>query len=276
MGRTRRPKTVQSYKIAVIKLIECVPAARERYITRADLIKFRDWRADTTSVSSANRDLKALKACLSWSWLNELGHPPVNLKRLLLQPPPRKDETLTPDEVERVMKASEFDVPVRIVLRICHATGFRLGEVLNLIWSDVDEISITAKPWWQPKTDAAIRTVYPPELAEWLVEYRETLRHGGAGDRVCQQHEMSGKFAQGRRGLLPTYSEKLNANDCSSPRSPTSSAEEWASERIQRPSPPCTSTQIISVPAASCFPRRRRRRTRNSARAQGESVRELA
>ncbi len=195
--RTRRPKTAQSYEIAVAKLIECIPAACERFITRADLIKFRDWRADTTSVSSANRDLKALKAALSWSWLNELGHPPVNLKRLLLQPPPRKDETLTPEEVERVMKASEFDVPARIVLRICHATGFRLGEVLNLVWSDVDfdegEISITPKPWWQPKTDAAIRTVYTPELTEWLGEYRKTLRNAGAGDRICQQDEKSGK-----------------------------------------------------------------------------------
>ncbi len=195
--RTRRPKTAQSYEIAVAKLVECIPAARERFITRADLIKFRDWRTDTTSVSSANRDLKALKAALSWIWLNELGHPPVNLKRLLLPPPPRKDETLTSEEIERVMKASEFDVPVRIVLRICYGTGFRLGEVLNLIWSDVDfdegEISITPKPWWQPKTDAAIRTVYATELTEWLGEYRKTLRHAGVRDRICQQDEKSGK-----------------------------------------------------------------------------------
>ncbi len=95
------------------------------------------------------------------------------------------------------MKASEFDVPVRVVLRICYGTGFRLGEVLNLIWSDVEfdesEISITPKPWWQPKTDAAIRTVFAPELTEWLGEYRRTLRHAGVRDRICQQDEKSGK-----------------------------------------------------------------------------------
>ncbi len=197
MRRTRRPKTAQSYEIAAAKLLECIPAARERHITRADLIKFRDWRADTTSVSSANRDLKALKAALSWSCLNELGHPSVNLRRLLLRPPPRKDETLTPEEIERVMNAAEFDVPVRVVLRICHATGFRLGEVLSLVWSDLDfaegEVSVTPKPWWQPKTDAAIRTVHAPELTRWLGEYRKTLRHAGPGDRVCQQDERSGK-----------------------------------------------------------------------------------
>ena len=195
--RTRRPKTVQSYEIALNKLIECIPEARARFVTRADLIEFRDWRADTTSVSSANRDIKALKACLAWAWLNELPHPPVQLRRLLLPPPPRKDETLAPEEVTRVMAAAEFDVPVRVVLRICHATGMRLGEVLNLTWSDVDfeegEISVTAKPWWQPKTDAAIRSVYAPDLVAWLAEYRKTLRHGGADDRVCQQDTKEGK-----------------------------------------------------------------------------------
>ncbi len=105
---------------------------------------------------SANRDLKALRACLNWAWVNELPHPTVQLKRLRLVPPPRKDETLTPGEVERVMATAEFDVPIRVVLRICHATGMRLGEVLNLTGSDVDfeggSISVTAKPSWRPKT----------------------------------------------------------------------------------------------------------------------------
>ncbi len=94
--RTRRPKTVQSYGIALQKFTECVPDARTRFVTRADLVKFRDWRADTTSVLSANRDLKALKACLNWTWVSELPHPTVQLKRLLLAPPPRKGRDADP------------------------------------------------------------------------------------------------------------------------------------------------------------------------------------
>ena len=136
--QTRRPKTVQSYSIALKKFYECVPEARERFVTRADLVKFRDWRADSVSVLSANRDLKALKSCLTWAWTNELGHPSVPLRRILLPPPPRRDETLTPDEVGRVLEAAKFDVPCLVVLRICHATGLRLGEALNLTWSDID------------------------------------------------------------------------------------------------------------------------------------------
>ena len=195
--RTRRFKTVQSYEIALRKFKECVPEVKTRFVTRADLMKFRDWRADTTSVLSANRDLKALKACLNWSWVNELPHPSVQLKRLLFAPPPRKDETLTPGEVERVMAAAEFDVPVRVILRICHATGLRLGEVLNLTWADVDfdggSVNVTAKSWWQPKTQAALRAVYAPDLVEWLRRYRETLRHGSGEDRVAQMDERDGK-----------------------------------------------------------------------------------
>ena len=195
--RTRRPKTHESYCIAVQKLYEIVPEARERYITRQDLIKFRDKRAHDTSVLSANRDMKSLKACLNWAWVNELPHPQVPLKRLMLPPPPRKDETLTPDEVQRVFEAAQFDVEALVVLKICHATGMRLGEVLNLTWSDVDvgegSVSVTAKPWWQPKTQAALRTVYAPELVRWLDQYRGELRFKGPNDRVCQMDVRRGK-----------------------------------------------------------------------------------
>ncbi len=195
--RTRRPKTHESYCIAIAKLYEVVPEARERYITRQDLIKFRDKRADDTSVLSANRDMKSLKACLNWAWVNELPHPQVPLKRLLLPPPPRKDETLTPDQVALVFEAAQFDVPALVVLKICHATGMRLGEVLNLTWSDVDVaegcISVTAKPWWQPKTQAALRTVYAQELVRWLDQYRSELRFKGPKDRVCQMDTRRGK-----------------------------------------------------------------------------------
>jgi len=140
-------------------------------------------------VLSANR--------VNWAWTCELPHPPVPLKRLLLPSPPRKDETLTQDEVGRLLEAAQFDVPAMVVLRICHGTGLRLGEVLNLTWSDVSaengSISVTAKPWWQPKTNAAIRSVYAPTLVQWLVQYRETLRHDGPDDRVCQMDSHKGK-----------------------------------------------------------------------------------
>ena len=89
-----------------------------------------------------------------------------------------------------------------MVLRICHATGLRLGEALNLTWSDIDvhggAVGVTAKPWWEPKTSAAIRTVYAQELVSWLDEFRRSLRHGEVDDRVCQMNLETGKPWTGR------------------------------------------------------------------------------
>jgi integrase len=195
--RTRRPKTAQSYEIAVSKLLDVIPDLATRPLTRADLVAFRDWRASQVSVISANRDVKAIKACLAWAEIAGLGHPPAETRRLLLPPPPRRDQTLTPDQVDRLLEAAQFDLPVLVVLRVCAATGFRLGEALSLTWADVDPqsgaISVTPKPWWRPKTRAAVRTVYAPELVTWLTEFRSTLRHRRPTDRVCQQDPTTGK-----------------------------------------------------------------------------------
>lgn len=194
--RTRRPKTADNYRNALNQLYRVLPDLNSRPITRADLLKFRDWRADQVSILTANRDVKALKACLAWAEMNELEHPRVPLKRLLLPPPPRKDETLTQDEIARLFEAAALDRPCLVILKIAHGTGFRLGEILNLWWRDVDvsegAISVTAKPDWRPKTDAALRTVFAPELARWLGHYREALRYRADDDRVCQQNEVKG------------------------------------------------------------------------------------
>jgi integrase len=160
-------------------------------------MRFRDHRAATTSVLSANRDLKALKACLAWAWMNELPHPQVPLRRLLLPAPPRQDRTLTPDEVHRVLEAAAAEARVLVILRIAYETGLRLGEILALTWADVDvaegSISVAPKPWWEPKTAAAVRTVFAPDLVRWLDTYRSTLRHRGDDDRVCQMDPRRGK-----------------------------------------------------------------------------------
>ena len=193
----RQPKTVQSYEIALAKFYAAVPAAKKRFITRADIVAFRNARAAKVSSHSANCDVKAIKACLAWAWTNELPHPQVPLRRLLLPVPPRKDETLSAKQIAKLFEAAALDSPVLVILKVCHGTGMRLGEALNLIWSDVDfeagSITVSAKPWWTPKTPAALRTVFAPQLVEWLATYRTTLRRRGDENRVCQQQWHSGK-----------------------------------------------------------------------------------
>ena len=194
--RTRRPKTLQSYGNALKQLYSVLPDLDSRPIARPDLLKFRNHRADSVSNYSANRDIKAIKACLSWAEMNELGHPRVPLQRLTLPPPPRKDETLSDDEISRVFEAAALDRPCLVILKIAHGTGFRLGEILNLWWENVDadegSISVTAKPDWQPKTNSAIRTVFAPHLVKWLGHYRESIKHSKESDYVAQMDEKDG------------------------------------------------------------------------------------
>ena len=121
--RSHRPKTAKLYEHTVHLLLRRHPELRERPITRADLLEFRNARADERSPLSANRDLKALRACLRWAWINDLDHPDVKLRRLLLPAPKRREQALTADEIQRVLAAAAFDLEVLVVVRICHATA---------------------------------------------------------------------------------------------------------------------------------------------------------
>lgn len=222
VARQRRPRTVASYRIALQKFLEAVPEARERWIARPDLVRFRDTRAARVSAHSANRDLKAIKACLAWAWVNELPHPPVPLRKLLLRTPARRDPTLAPEEVARVLEAATVSPRLLVVLKVAHGTGLRLGEILNLTWSDVDfaegAISVRPKPWWEPKTAAAIRTVYAPEFVHWLEGYRETLRDRGPLDRVAQMDARTGR--PGRTASTSSSSGSTAGPGWRDPRTP--------------------------------------------------------
>lgn len=195
--RTKRPATLASYRITTRQLLEWRPELGERTLTRGDLIEFRNHRADACSVPSANRAVRALKACLNWVWLNELEHPRIPLGRLLLPVEEERELALTREERRRILDAASLDLPVQTILRICDATGFRLAEALNLWWRDVDpetgSLTVSRKPNWTAKSKKAYRTVRAPRLVVWLNGYRKTLLHRGPEDYVCQQDRVRGR-----------------------------------------------------------------------------------
>lgn len=195
--RTRRASTLKLYRIILRQLFAWRPELRERAITRGDLIAFRDARAAASSVMSANRASRALKACLNWAALNELDHPPVQLRKLLLKQPTAREKALTREERRRVLEAAALDLPVLVVLKVCEGTGFRLDEALHLWWRDVDPehgtVTVSAKPGWEPKTAESVRTVKARPLTAWLADYRRTLLYRGPHDPVCQQDRVRGK-----------------------------------------------------------------------------------
>lgn len=191
IAATRRQKTTENYAITARKLLAWRPELTERPLVRRDILAFRDWRATQVCARTANRDVRAIKACLNWGSLNEMGHPVVETRKLLLPEPPLKDWAMSSEEVQRVFKAAQFDMPITVVLRICSGTGFRIGEVINLRWADVDfergMMRVSAKEDWSAKSARSYRSVHAPETVAWLSSYRQTLRKRGPEDYVCQR-----------------------------------------------------------------------------------------
>ncbi len=73
----------------------------------------------------------------------QLGNPLTNLKKLKMAPP---DTTyLTPDEVNRLLKACESSKNKQLLatVKLCLATGARWGEAAGLHWQDVDPDRVT-------------------------------------------------------------------------------------------------------------------------------------
>src|SRR5262245_4089985 len=182
--------TLRNYRGSVNRLLEHDPTAANRAINRLDIIRWRDAMADSgMNIQSVNRHTKAVKACLRWGTLLGLGHPEVELRRIALPLPPRRELVYTAEESSRVLAAAMFDPPIYAILRICRDTGMRLSEALHLQWRDVGDgsVRITPKEGWSPKTAAGVREIPAPELVEWLLgAYRSSLRFKGETDWVCQ------------------------------------------------------------------------------------------
>jgi integrase len=115
--------------------------------------------------ATVNRYLSALRSC--WNWGRAAGLVPQEQRwptRLLLKEADERQRYLNDDELTRLLKAAEAHSPTMsaaVILSV--ACGIRQGELLNLMWPDVDlnaqRISIM-----RTKTDQP-RKVYLPSAA---------------------------------------------------------------------------------------------------------------
>lgn len=189
---TRRPKTIQGYEIAIRQLFRFRPEIAARQLTRADLLALREHRVKVSAIT-ANRDLRAIKACINWATVvAELDHPRVPMTKLLLNEGPRRTKALSPEQISRLFDAAALDLPVQVVLRVCYGTGMRISEVVALTWRDVDfdRGTITVR---RSKTVAGTgRVIRAQALVSWLRDYRRTLRFRDAAP-VCQMDLATGK-----------------------------------------------------------------------------------
>lgn len=128
--------------------------------TLDDIETFKRDRLDSgPGPVTVNNELRVLHRILAYA--DELGVPVVIPRwKPLRQRSSRAVECWTENEVERLLAAVAEKSPRILPIVVCLAnTGMRCGEVLALIWEDVDldkgEIRIQAKPeaGWSPKSD---------------------------------------------------------------------------------------------------------------------------
>ena len=111
------------------------PALIERYKAerKVDLAKNT---GNTVSPATVNRALALLKTLFAKAveWDRLETNPAVRVKKL--KEPPGRERVATPDEVRRLVEASDSDV--RPVIITALGTGMRKGEILGLLWTDLD------------------------------------------------------------------------------------------------------------------------------------------
>lgn len=200
--QTVKPSTLKLYRIAIEKLLAFRAELLEDPIDRATLIAFRQHRVRKTSVRTANRDLRAIRACLRWAEEMNPHFDIPSTRKLLLPEKSLGDQSLTRAEVKRVLKAAEaIDVDAARALLICSETGARISEVLALRWCDLDGDEVSIR---DGKSENAVRSIPAPELCEALRAQRGTA---GRQEPVCTRW---GRPGAGKR-LFPVIRKIFEA-----------------------------------------------------------------
>lgn len=195
-----KPATRRTYATVSRHLLKYFRGRPVHTWTAQDIEGYVLYRSDAAKVapSTINGELKALKATLRLA-VDEGVFPSMPVKIRMLRTMKRTSSRLfTREEVQRLLDSA--DPRTRILMLICFATAFRIGEVRHLKWKDVDSASscirVTAKPGlWTPKTHHE-RVVYVSSaVIAQLAAYRATLApFNGEDDWVLQSLRTPGQL----------------------------------------------------------------------------------
>lgn len=204
----RRAATAKSYTSTINKLLAFEPQLRDRALTRADVVRWREHlkTAEGLDGTTVAKHVQTLKAFCSWI---EQCCPELHAKVSMAKLPSssekiHRDWSLTDEQVEAILRtARERDPHVYVLLRICASTGLRVREATNLRWADVGAETLTVSPKpgiWEAKTAAAYRSIGRPALVAWLAEIRAARAAAGlpAGpaDVVCVRNDAAEPWSE--------------------------------------------------------------------------------
>ena len=190
-----KPSTVRTHRTVSGNLLRFFRDRPVETWTSRDLETYVQLRLEKVAPTTANGELKNLKATLRFA-VEEKLIPQMPFKiRMVPVVQRRTARIFTREEIQHLLDCA--DDRTRALLLIASATGMRIGEIRHLQWRDVDSeqqrILVRAKGDWTPKTNQErICFVSPGVIAE-LERYRRSLKHNSDSDWVFQDKHKPGQ-----------------------------------------------------------------------------------
>ncbi|MDR2812072.1 MAG: tyrosine-type recombinase/integrase, partial [Endomicrobium sp.] len=180
-NKRERTALIDSYAIKrMLAYLEQCRIIRLKDINSKHLEDFKISRSKTLKPSSVNRELDTIKAlfrkAVEWKYIAENPAKPIKPLKISLRQP----RFLSKQEAQNLIKASSGFL--RTMIMISLYTGFRLSEVFNLQFQDIDfnkdTISVNPKHGFIPK-NYEFRTIpLNKELREYLIQNIPKIKKG--------------------------------------------------------------------------------------------------
>jgi len=177
----KRPKSVQR-DIATIKIFtDLMKPIKVASLTPQMFEDYKAKRVESgVKPSSVNRELNTLKNMVRKAY--EWGYLPENfssqIKRLKDSTQAKKVRFFSKEEIEKLLKVSSETVKKIVLIGL--NTGFRIGEIVNLTWDDIDfnrKVAIVqAKQDWQPKDNDLREVPLKDNFVKILKEWKQKTK----------------------------------------------------------------------------------------------------
>jgi len=129
--------TYELYKKAINNLINFLGNKRIASITYLELEKFKNHRAETVSKTSANMEIRTIKAIMNFAVKSDfiLKNPAANVKQFRL--PEKEKMSFSMQDLEKVFNVITDPIIGRVAIFALN-TGCRLSEILNIQIKDIN------------------------------------------------------------------------------------------------------------------------------------------
>lgn len=131
------PNTIRSYSLSIRNMIRILGDLYIKDITIRNIEEFKAKRLKEVNARSVNMDFRSLKAMFSRMVnMEELEKNPFT-KTKQLPVPEKKPIFLSKEDMMKILRNID-DQYFRVIVMFGYLTGCRIGEILNVEWSNID------------------------------------------------------------------------------------------------------------------------------------------